>query len=129
MPSAIMSKLAGTMGQVDEQALLNEVDDMVRKKMSEAEQAGADRDELLQLAEDYGRILDLLDARISSLPSGEDDDFKRHAFRVLEEGFYEKIEVLYDPDCRLTPEVAETMITQTRLKIQRIEDILFSQEP
>jgi len=113
---------------VDDHALLNEVDDMVRKKMAEREQAGADREELLQLADEYGRVLDLLDARLSGLASGETGDFKRLAFSMLEEGFYEKIEVLYDPDRHITNEMAETVIAQTRLKIQRLEQVLFSPE-
>lgn len=123
-----MNKPTETM-VIDDHALLNEVDDMVRKKMAEREKSGADREELLQLAEEFGRMLDLLDARISGMHSGESESFKRHAFGVLEEGFYEKIEVLYDPDRQITSDIAETMIAQTRQKIQRLEQVLFSPEP
>jgi len=125
---ATMNKLTGTTTVVDDLALLNEVDDMVRKKMAEREQAGAERDELLELADKYARMLDLLDARLTGQRSGETEAFKRQTFSALEEGFYEKIEVIYDPDRKVTAEMAESVIAQTRGKIQRLEQALFSPE-
>lgn len=121
-----MADTKPTWGPAQDQSLLNELDDLIRKRMHVQEKAGATPDELTTLADEYGRMYDLLDVLMNEEAGGETQAFLETTFAFFEELLYEKLERIYDPDVQIDETQAKQFIRQTRHKIRRLEELLFN---
>lgn len=113
-------------GIAQDQALLNELDDLIRKRMKVQEKTGASGTELAALADEYGCMYDLLDELMSGEPASQDQALREATFAFFEELLYEKLERIYDPDVQFTESQAKEFIRQSRRKIGRLEELLFN---
>ncbi|MFO1351377.1 MAG: hypothetical protein U1F68_12180 [Gammaproteobacteria bacterium] len=116
-----------TPAAINDTTLMDEIDEIFRKKLLDAEQQGASADELKRLAADYGSMFDMLDAKLSGHVTDEPPKaFKERTFEFLVECFSEKLQVIYDANNRhITDVQASDYVNKTRSKLRRIETVLF----
>jgi hypothetical protein len=115
-------------GTAQDEALLNEIDDLIRKKMLDFEKSGGDKDAIIELADRYGHMFDVLDSLMNGLTADESQGLKEETYTFLEEILFEKLERIYDADDHIDKEQAKKFIRQTRRKLQRIEEALFGRK-
>ena len=129
----IMSNSDFTWDSAHDAALLNEIDDIIRKKMRDLEKAGATMEEIQVAVAEYGQMFDFIEAKISGY--GVDvkevgaefaEDLAERSYYFLEECFFEKLESIYAPNRAISDEQADKFIKTTRQKLQRLENALFN---
>ena len=123
-----MTKKEQKWGTAQDEALLNEVDDLIRKKMLDFEKSGADMQAIIEMADRYGHMFDMLDTRMAGLQDNEPQDMKEAAYFLLEELLFEKLEKIYYAQDHIDQDQAKKFIHQTRRKLQRIEEVLFGRK-
>lgn len=109
-------------------SLLDEIDEIIIRRLTDAEEEGLTRAQLKHRAEYYGRMYDLVYARLSgdkSPPVRESADFTEQTYEFLAEAFWEKIEAVYDPNLNIAEKNAKIIIDKTRAKLKRLEIALF----
>ena len=114
-------------------ALLNEIDDMIRKRMHDLAKAGATMEEIQAAAVEYSWMFDCIEARMSGYGAEVaeaveefPETLAEQAYYFLEECFFEKLEKIYAPDRAISDAQAEEFIKITRQKLRRLEHALFS---
>ena len=116
-------------------ALLNEIDDMMRKKIHDLEKAGATTKEIEEAAVEYGQLFDFIEAKITGynpdevqMGSEHSETLAERSYFFLEECLFEKLERIYTPNRSISDEQAEKFIFMTRRKLQRLELALFNRK-
>lgn len=112
---------------VDDTDLLDEIDDIILRKLADLEQNGLQQKQLTRWASYYGRVYDLIYARLVSRSerNGAGLAFCEEAYEFLAESFWAKIENIYDPELDIGEQQANQIISRTRAKLERIEAALF----
>ena len=110
---------------IDDINLLDEVDEMIRSQLAELKTASSAA-EFKRLVHHYGRFYDIIDAGLlSGPPLNETYAFREQIYEFLAEGFWAKIEMIYDPELNLSEQQTREIITTTRAKLKRLECALF----
>ena len=128
-----MSNSEFTWDSAHDAELLNEIDDIMRKKMQDLKKAGATAEEIEAAVGEYGEMFDFIEAKISGYDAADAEaagefsvNLAEKSYYFLEECFFEKLERIYAPNRAISDEQAEKFIKITRQKLQRLERALFN---
>lgn len=111
---------------VSDIVLLDEIDEIFRKRLAEAAQSGLTTQALQRLANKYNRMYSLVDTRLARSPGhAVSDAFKDETYDFVVEGFFERIQKVYEPSHQADQTQVNRLIRQTRGKLQRIQLALF----
>jgi hypothetical protein len=113
---------------VSDTALMDEIDEIIIRRLADAEAEGVTRAQLRHRAEYYGRMYDLVYAKLAGPVAGpvaEPAEFIEQTYEFLAEGFWQRIEAVYDPNLAVAEQRAKHIINKTRAKLKRLEIALF----
>ena len=113
--------------QVDDAALLDEIDEIILQKLAEIEQSGSGPAQVKRWVSYYGKVYDLLYAKLLGAANDKptNESFYEEVYEFLAESLWAKIEGIYDPDLNISEEQANMIIGKTRAKLKRVESALF----
>lgn len=107
-------------------ALLDEIDEIFRRKLLDYEKSGADMDAMNDLADQYAKMFDLLDAKFTQTPIHDVSPlFRQRTYDFIIDCFLEKLLGIYEPGNRIPDAQSQVMIMQTREKLHRVRIALF----
>ena len=111
---------------VDDAELLDEIDELILHRLTELEASGVITDQLARWVSYYGEVYDVIYAGLLGRRADKvSDNFKEEVWEFLAEGYWTRIENIYDPELNLSEAKVNEIVGKTRSKLRRLEDALF----